>query len=58
VDSHWLESWRWQEEAGYLRDVTVQGKPQKWERGTPELNLEAGDNDLGEIVVQPALFRR
>lgn len=47
----------WQEEAGYLRDVTFQGKAQQWQKGTPELDLQPGDNDLGEIIVQPSLFR-
>jgi len=48
----------WQEEAGYLREVTFQGQPQTWQRGTVELDLQPGDNDLGEIIVKPALFRR
>ncbi len=48
----------WQEEAGYLREVTVGGKPQTWQRGTAEFDLKAGDNDFGEIIVQPRLFRR
>ena len=48
----------WQEEAGYLQKVTVHGKPETWQRGTPELDLKPGDNDLGEIIVQPDLFRR
>jgi hypothetical protein len=46
----------WQEEAGYLQKVTVHGKPETWRRGTPELDLKPGDNDLGEIIVQPDLF--
>ncbi len=48
----------WQEESGYLREVTYQGKAQQWQRGTPEFDLQAGDNDLGEIIVLPSLFRR
>lgn len=48
----------WQEEAGYVREVTIGGKPQTWQRGTVEFNLKGGDNDLGEIIVQPSLFRR
>ncbi len=48
----------WQEEAGYLREVTVNGKATAWNRGTVTLELKSGDNDLGDIVVQPALFRR
>jgi hypothetical protein len=48
----------WQEEAGYLREVTVGGKPQIWPRGIAEFSLDAGVNDLGEIIVKPSLFRR
>ncbi len=47
----------WQEEAGYLREVTVNGKQEAWERGSPTLDLKPGDNDLGEIVVPPSLFQ-
>ncbi|MHB9076108.1 MAG: cupredoxin domain-containing protein [Pirellulaceae bacterium] len=47
----------WQEAAGYLQKVTVHGEPQAWRRGTPELDLKPGDNDLGEIIVQGDLFR-
>lgn len=48
----------WQEKAGYLSDVTVQGRQESWRRGTKELALKPGDNDLGDIVVQPSLFEK
>ncbi len=52
--------WRfmfWQEAAGYLREVTVGGKPQKWSRGIVELEIKSGSNDLGEILVKPDMFK-
>ncbi len=52
--------WRfmfWQEAAGYLREVQVDGKPQAWSRGIVELEIKPGENDLGKIVVKPDLFK-
>ncbi len=52
--------WRfmfWQESAGYVREVTVDGKPQTWARGIVELEIKPGQNDLGTIVVKPGLFK-
>jgi hypothetical protein len=46
----------WQEKSGYLAEVTVAGRTAHWRRGTTQLDLKQGINDLGEIVVQPALF--
>ena len=47
----------WQEKSGYVAEVTIQGKQQTWRRGTHEFDLKPGDNDLGEIVVRPSLFK-
>jgi hypothetical protein len=46
----------WQEKSGYLAEVTLQGRTEQWRRGTKELDLQPGINDLGEIIVQPNLF--
>lgn len=46
----------WQEKAGYLSDVTIHDQRESWRRGILELDLEPGDRDLGEIIVQPSLF--
>jgi len=48
----------WQEQAGYLREVTVGGKKEAWQRGRVALTLKPGDNDLGDIVVSEKLFPR
>jgi len=48
----------WQEKAGYLSEVTLQGQPESWRRGTKELPLTPGENDLGDIVVKPGLFEK
>ncbi len=47
----------WQEEAGYLREVTRNGQKEEWNRGSPVLELHEGDNDLGNILVEPSLFQ-
>ena len=52
--------WRfmfWQEAAGYVDDVKIGGKPQKWSRGIVEIDIQPGKNDLGKIVVAPDLFK-
>ncbi len=46
----------WQEQAGYLREVTINGTQETWDRGSPVFDLRPGDNDVGEIVVEPSLF--
>jgi len=48
----------WQEAAGYLSDVKVDGKAEKWKKGRTELTIVAGENDLGTIAVAPALFEK
>ncbi len=47
----------WQEKSGYLAEVTVGGKQVSWRRGTTEIELKPGDNDLGTILVRPSLFK-
>ncbi|MGM0488144.1 MAG: hypothetical protein ACQESR_15440 [Planctomycetota bacterium] len=46
----------WQEEAGYLSEVTFQGQSESWRRGTKEVDVKPGDNDLGNIIVKADLF--
>ncbi len=46
----------WQEAAGYLAEVTLDGEKQKWRRGTAEITIKEGENDMGVIQVEPSLF--
>jgi hypothetical protein len=48
----------WQEQAGYLSDVTIDGKATQWKRGRPEITIKPGLNDLGEIRLAPAVFNK
>lgn len=47
----------WHEQAGYVSKVTVGGKTASWDRGILERKIAPGDNDLGEILLAPALFK-
>jgi hypothetical protein len=46
----------WQERAGYIDQVTIDGTATAWTRGRLEVEIQAGDNDLGEVKLAPALF--
>ena len=46
----------WQEKAGNLSDVTVDGSQTEWSRGRIEVDIKPGVNDMGEIKVNPDLF--
>lgn len=47
----------WQENAGYLSDVSVNGKATKWARGKVKVNIKPGTNKLGKIEVTPAALK-
>ena len=47
----------WQENAGYLSDVIVNGKPTKWARGRIKMTVKPGVNNLGKIEVEPAALK-
>jgi hypothetical protein len=48
----------WQENAGGLTDVTVDGKPTKWPRGgRVKVNIKPGVNKLGKVEVTPAALK-
>lgn len=47
----------WQEKAGYIDSVTLDGKKTKWSKGKFEFDVKAGDNDMGEIQVDVATFK-
>lgn len=51
-----LELQFWHEKAGYLGEMTIGGKKEKVSKGRKKLKIAAGDNDLGEIVLDTKLF--
>jgi hypothetical protein len=46
----------WHEKAGYVTEVGLAGKRTTWPRGRIRLNIKPGDNDVGDVVLRPALF--
>ena len=46
----------WHEKAGYLGEMTIGGKKEKVSKGRKKMKIAAGDNDLGEIVLDAKLF--
>ena len=52
-----LEFQVWQEEAGYLKNISF-GKTKTDTRGRFEMKLKAGDNDLGQAKVDPKLLKK
>ena len=52
-----LEFQVWQERTGFLQKANVGGKDAGWKRGRFKVTLEPGDNDLGEIKLDPAQFK-
>lgn len=53
-----LEFQFWHEKAGYLGEATVGGKAEKMAKGRKKLKVAAGDNDLGDIVLDAKLFQK
>jgi len=47
----------WQENGGYVSDVSVDGKATKWMRGRVKVNIKPGANKLGKIEVTPAALK-
>jgi plastocyanin len=47
----------WQEKAGYLEDMTINGKSEKVRRGRMKVKVPAGGLDLGEITLAPGAFK-
>ena len=48
----------WHEKAGYLGEVTIGGKAEKVAKGRKKVKVAAGDNDLGEMVLDASLFNK
>lgn len=43
---------------GYIREVKIDGKSEKWSKGRTELTIKAGENDLGVIAVPASIFKK
>ena len=52
-----LEFQVWHERTGFLQKATVGGKDAGWKRGRFKVRLQSGDNELGEIKLDPAQFK-
>ncbi|NDC54770.1 MAG: methylamine utilization protein, partial [Planctomycetia bacterium] len=53
-----LELQIWHEKAGYVGEVTIGGKAEKIAKGRKKVTVAAGDNDLGEMVLDANLFKK
>lgn len=48
----------WHEKAGYIGEISVKGKSEKIAKGRKKIKVAAGDNDLGEMVLDANLFKK
>lgn len=53
-----LEFQVWQEKSGYVQKAKIGGKPADWARGRFKMTIKPGDNDLGEINLDPVQFAK
>jgi plastocyanin len=53
-----LELQFWHEKAGYLGEMTIAGKQEKVAKGRKKVKVAAGDNDLGEMLLDASLFSK
>lgn len=47
----------WHEKKGYLDKMTISGKEEAVKKGRMKRTIKAGENDLGEIVLDAGLFK-
>lgn len=52
-----LELQFWHEKAGYIGEMTINGKSEKVSKGRKKLAIQAGGTDLGEIGLDAKLFK-
>jgi plastocyanin len=52
-----LELQFWHEKAGYIGEMTIGGKKEEVKKGRMKKAIKAGENDLGEIVLDAGLFK-
>ncbi|NBW86574.1 MAG: hypothetical protein EBR23_07050, partial [Planctomycetia bacterium] len=48
----------WHEKAGYLAEMTIGGKAEKASKGRKKVSVAAGGTDLGDIVLDAAIFKK
>jgi plastocyanin len=53
-----IELQLWHEKAGYIGEISVKGKAEKIAKGRKKIKVAAGDNDLGEMVLDANLFKK
>jgi hypothetical protein len=46
----------WHEAAGFVQQVVLGNEPQTWRRGRTEIRITSGSNELGDVILAPALF--
>ncbi len=47
----------WHEVPGYIADVSKDGAAEQWKKGRVEIEIKAGDNDLGQIEIPASVFK-
>lgn len=47
----------WHETAGYVSKVKVHGRAEEWKRGIATFTIKPGQEDLGDILLSPDLFK-
>lgn len=47
----------WQEAAGYVSNVSIDGASVEWKRGRFPMAINEGENDMGEVVVPAEMFK-
>lgn len=48
----------WHEMPGFVKEAHHGGMPVEWKRGRMTVEIAPGENDLGEFLLQPAVFRK
>ncbi len=48
----------WHEKAGYLGEMTINGKAEKASKGRKKVAIAAAGTDLGDIVLAPGIFQK
>jgi hypothetical protein len=52
-----LELQFWHEKAGYIGEMTINGKAEKVSKGRKKMTIAAGETNLGDIGLDAKLFK-